>query len=283
MTSLRFSASSIRRRRCCAGARVDVRRDAVAGRVRIRDVDPTAGAESSNLGKNLTADVQGRHLVSRRELRGVSRRLEPVPADAPTQLSLADRKTLRPHQQLAIAEVIAGFDAGADRGQMIMACGTGKTFTSLRLAEQVARGRVGSVPRAVDQPVVADRRRMGERRTGPARNLRCLFGSSCRQAQQERRGHVGQRPPSLRIDERRVAHEGMARTSNALTHGRRVLDVPVDRRDHRRPGDRAGRFDLVVCDEAHRTTGGTGPTAEQSHIREGARRRNRRWRPSGST
>ena len=62
----------------------------------------------------------------------------------PTQLSLADRKTLRSHQEVAISDVRAGFDAGSDRGQMIMACGTGKTFTSLRLAEQVV-GAGGSV------------------------------------------------------------------------------------------------------------------------------------------
>lgn len=43
----------------------------------------------------------------------------------------------RPHQQIAIDNVIREFKT-TDRGKLIMACGTGKTFTSLRLAEQQA-------------------------------------------------------------------------------------------------------------------------------------------------
>ncbi len=55
--------------------------------------------------------------------------------------SLADarrpRKEPRPHQLDAIDAVKKGFLA-ADRGKLIMACGTGKTFTSLRIMEEVA-------------------------------------------------------------------------------------------------------------------------------------------------
>ena len=41
------------------------------------------------------------------------------------------------HQQEAIDKVLSGFKVH-DRGQLIMACGTGKTFTSLRLTETLA-------------------------------------------------------------------------------------------------------------------------------------------------
>ena len=44
---------------------------------------------------------------------------------------------LRPHQKEALRRVCDGF-MHTDRGKMIMACGTGKTFTSLKIAEQVA-------------------------------------------------------------------------------------------------------------------------------------------------
>ena len=46
-------------------------------------------------------------------------------------------RTLRPHQVEALDEVLSGFTT-ADRGKLIMACGTGKTFTALRIAEEVA-------------------------------------------------------------------------------------------------------------------------------------------------
>jgi predicted helicase len=43
----------------------------------------------------------------------------------------------RPHQETAINAVKAGLKT-ADRGKLIMACGTGKTFTSLKIAETMA-------------------------------------------------------------------------------------------------------------------------------------------------
>ena len=47
------------------------------------------------------------------------------------------RKQLRPHQRIALGKVLTGFDA-VDRGKLIMACGTGKTLTALRIAEKIA-------------------------------------------------------------------------------------------------------------------------------------------------
>ncbi|MGV7513068.1 DEAD/DEAH box helicase family protein, partial [Mycobacterium kansasii] len=38
----------------------------------------------------------------------------------------------------AIEKVFAGFATGHDRGKLIMACGTGKTFTALKIAERTA-------------------------------------------------------------------------------------------------------------------------------------------------
>ena len=45
--------------------------------------------------------------------------------------------SLRPHQQAAFDDVIEGFQTD-DRGKLVMACGTGKTFVALRIAEAVA-------------------------------------------------------------------------------------------------------------------------------------------------
>ncbi|MDQ1108372.1 putative helicase [Stenotrophomonas rhizophila] len=54
-----------------------------------------------------------------------------------TPVVLKDRKTLHQHQESALAAVRAGLK-DADRGKLIMACGTGKTFTSLKIAEALA-------------------------------------------------------------------------------------------------------------------------------------------------
>lgn len=50
---------------------------------------------------------------------------------------LKAKKDLRPHQQKALQNVKEGLKT-ADRGKLIMACGTGKTFTALKIAEEMA-------------------------------------------------------------------------------------------------------------------------------------------------
>ena len=46
----------------------------------------------------------------------------------------------RPHQLEAIENVIAGFGT-ADRGQLVMACGSGKTFVALWVKERLKAKR----------------------------------------------------------------------------------------------------------------------------------------------
>ena len=47
------------------------------------------------------------------------------------------RFELKPHQQGAFRDITGGFET-SDRGKLIMACGTGKTFVALRVAEHLA-------------------------------------------------------------------------------------------------------------------------------------------------
>ena len=58
--------------------------------------------------------------------------------EAPDQLDYQQVQfDLRKHQKEAFNDVVNGFK-DADRGKLIMACGTGKTFTALRIAEEIA-------------------------------------------------------------------------------------------------------------------------------------------------
>ena len=57
----------------------------------------------------------------------------------PHLIKYRPKKTPLPHQVEAIAAVTDGFKT-SDRGQLIMACGTGKTLTALRLAESIVPG-----------------------------------------------------------------------------------------------------------------------------------------------
>ena len=56
---------------------------------------------------------------------------------APQNIKLKTKKKLREHQKIAVKKVEEGLET-ADRGKLIMACGTGKTFTALKIAEKLA-------------------------------------------------------------------------------------------------------------------------------------------------
>ncbi len=56
--------------------------------------------------------------------------------DSPENVSYSVKELL-PHQIKAVDDVMQGFSQH-DRGRLIMACGTGKTFTSLKIAERLA-------------------------------------------------------------------------------------------------------------------------------------------------
>ena len=58
----------------------------------------------------------------------------------PDLIKLRAKKNLRPHQKTARDHVIIGV-AEADRGKLIMACGTGKIFTALKIAEEFAANK----------------------------------------------------------------------------------------------------------------------------------------------
>ncbi|MFF2344247.1 restriction endonuclease [Pseudarthrobacter sp. NPDC058119] len=51
--------------------------------------------------------------------------------DQPDEMERKNRKNPHPYQRTAINKVALGFRS-SDRGRLIMACGTGKTFTSLK-------------------------------------------------------------------------------------------------------------------------------------------------------
>ena len=57
--------------------------------------------------------------------------------DRPADMERRPTKKLRDYQHSALDKTVTGFREH-DRGKLIMACGSGKTFTALRIAEQVA-------------------------------------------------------------------------------------------------------------------------------------------------
>ncbi len=78
------------------------------------------------------------------ELRQSRIRWERFAATGNQEVSFKNRKQPREHQVAAIGNVYDGLAQPGSRGKLLMACGTGKTLTALRIAEKLA-GRGGRV------------------------------------------------------------------------------------------------------------------------------------------
>ncbi|NNM64389.1 MAG: DEAD/DEAH box helicase family protein, partial [Burkholderiales bacterium] len=167
------------------------------------------------------------------------------------------RPTPRGHQSEAVVAVADGF-AQSDRGQLIMACGTGKTYTSLWIKErQRARLTLVLVPSLGLIPKFrADWARAA---SNPFEQL-CVCSDDT----------VGRAPEGAAGDELTFTAEELASLNCPVTSDseeiRQFLALPGDRvifsTYHSSPliaqaqaDGLAPAFDLVIADEAHRTTG----------------------------
>ncbi|MCT2178821.1 DEAD/DEAH box helicase family protein [Brachybacterium muris] len=182
--------------------------------------------------------------------------------DTPTVLSLTEGSDLRPYQRTAINDVVAGFREH-DRGRLIMACGTGKTFTSLRLAEEYV-GSAGSVLFLVPSIALLSQA-LREWSNQTTVGMTAMAVCSDRKASRTRRASEDTSEISVvdlalpaTTDPETLA--GRMRESRTDGEGMRVVFATYQSIDVVAQAQKiAGLapFDLIICDEAHRTTGAT--------------------------
>ena len=189
--------------------------------------------------------------------------------ETPAALSLAGASDLRPYQRTAIDDVTAGFET-ADRGRLIMACGTGKTFTSLRLAEEHV-GAGGSVLFLVPSIALLSQA-LREWSNNTAVGMTAMAVCSDAKASRSRRSSEDSAEISV-VDLALPATTDPARLAQRMKEARtdgegmRVVFATYQSIDVVAQAQQiAGLepFDLVICDEAHRTTGATLAGTEES-------------------
>lgn len=171
-------------------------------------------------------------------------------------------KAPRKYQREAINDVIAGFETH-DRGKLIMACGTGKTFTSLKLVEEhVPVG--GSVLFLV--PSIALLQQTLNEWTAqadvPIRPFAvCSDSSVGRKENEDVSAHDLGFPATT--DPAKLFHRFQISTGentiSVVFSTYQSIDVI-----HRAQQLGLPEFDLVICDEAHRTTGISQPGSDDS-------------------
>ena len=163
----------------------------------------------------------------------------------------AEPFSLRPHQQEALDDVVAGFKQ-SDRGKLIMACGTGKTFTALRIAEAVA-GVGGRVLYLVPS-ISLLQQTMREWATQKIISHRYIgICSDTRAGRTDEDASLQELELPVTTDPQKISQALQGARADALTvvfSTYQSLDLVRQAQDEGAPA-----FDLILCDEAHRTTG----------------------------
>jgi len=169
-----------------------------------------------------------------------------------------ETKHLRDYQKTAIANVVEGL-GHADRGKLIMACGTGKTFTSLRLAEQMA-GAGGRVLFLVPSLSLLSQTltEWTQETATPMHSFAVCSDSEVGKHRDKDDDfamlvHELQFPATT--NSKSLAHEVMKRHDS--THMSVVFSTyhSIDVISQAQKLHKLADFDLIICDEAHRTTG----------------------------
>ncbi|WJY99834.1 Type III restriction enzyme, res subunit [Corynebacterium hansenii] len=196
-------------------------------------------------------------------------------SDIEPRFELAKRKifTPQPHQQEAIDRTIEGFVAH-DRGKLIMACGTGKTFTALKLAEQFAEANVtpiGTPGRVRVLFCVPSISLLSQTlREWTANAVLDLWPFAVCSDTKVSRAAEDISAYDLEIP---VTTDGKKLADKMSEGGKRAAGLQVVFSTyqslptvHAAQKCGAPAFDLVICDEAHRTTGITMAGEDPSHF-----------------
>lgn len=174
----------------------------------------------------------------------------------PEQLTYRQRRFhLKDHQKEAFDAVIGGFKA-SDRGKLIMACGTGKTFTALRIAEEIA-GIAGSVLYLVPSISLLSQ---AMREWSEQRGIDHSYIGICsdtRAGQTSEDSSILQLKIPVTTDPSSISHTLQNPDSDKMTVvfcTYQSLPLVEKAQDGGAPP-----FDIIFCDEAHRTTGVEAP------------------------
>lgn len=178
-----------------------------------------------------------------------------------SEVQLKDKYEPTPHQRKAIDDVLEGFNK-YDRGKLIMACGTGKTFTSLRIVEEILKGK-GTVLFLVPSIALINQ-------TMSEWTAQCNYTYDTVVVCSDNKASKGDNSIDLGIP----STTDINRLYNHVNHINNIrndmhfifstyqsIDVVSELQKKSKI-----KFDIVVCDEAHRTTGVTLGDSDESYF-----------------
>jgi predicted helicase/antitoxin component HigA of HigAB toxin-antitoxin module len=180
------------------------------------------------------------------------------------------KKQLRDHQKTALNAVEQGLQT-AERGKLIMACGTGKTFTSLKIAEKLA-GKGKRVLFLVPSLSLLSQTltEWTQESETPLHSFAVCSDSDVGKKRKKDDDIVQTFAHELRYpattDAKRLAAEMLKRHDSdhmsVVFSTYHSINVISDAQN----SYGLDEFDLVICDEAHRTTGATFDGDDESNF-----------------
>ena len=182
----------------------------------------------------------------------------------PQDIKLKEKKKLRPHQKTALKKVADSFKT-SNRGKLIMACGTGKTFTALKIAEELAPG--GLVLFLVPSISLLSQslREWTAEAKAPLHSLAVCSDTKVGKKSESEDISTHDLAIPATTDVRRLAQQ-----IKAFESRKRLTVIFSTYQSIQAVAESQGRgvpeFDLIICDEAHRTTGVTLEGEDESHF-----------------
>ncbi len=183
------------------------------------------------------------------------------------------KKKLRPHQTEALEKTHAHFKK-SDRGKLIMACGTGKTFNSLRIAEKETKGKGLILFLVPSIALLGQTLREWSADADEPINAICI----CSDPQISKKKIKNDDSDNFSVVD--LALPASTNTKDILhqfnfikKNGKKGLTVVfstyqsievIAKAQKELMKNGFGEFDLIICDEAHRTTGVTLSDEDES-------------------
>lgn len=191
---------------------------------------------------------------------------EKLEKDITGEVARTNKKTLRPHQTEALTNTNNHFKAN-DRGKLIMACGTGKTFNSLRIAENETNGKglilflvpsiallgqtlnewyadalepINAICICSDPEITKNRKQLEDIDTSSVVDLAFPASTNVESILHQFKGLETKSNNGLTVV------FSTYQSINVIANAQKALE---------KANPKYAQFDLIICDEAHRTTG----------------------------
>lgn len=196
--------------------------------------------------------------ISLNELRNAPVDWDKLESGVHGELARTEKHSLKPHQETAVAKVHEHFKT-KNRGKLIMACGTGKSFTSLKIAELEANKLVVVLVPSI--ALVGQILREWTDNTDIPINPICVCSDP--KVSQQKKLHADMLGGFTTIDlglpattdPRQIVKQYQTNKDYRLT----VIFSTYQSIDQIQLAQKHGlpEIDIIICDEAHRTTGVT--------------------------